>query len=236
MGIDALCGALEGLRVIELGQYLEERMPVHPSHSRFYKTVWHSFGCGDACNDNQLILNEHNGTHVDSFGHYIDRPGFEMIDEIPPRCFCGPCRVVDATHLGENRTLERQDLLMWEDTNGLIREGEVLLFDYGWMKLWDLRPNDKAFTAGYPGLGRSAAELLVERRVKLVGVDTLSVDRDGADGDPAHNLLLGNRIPVVENLRNLGLLIGKRAYFVMLPLLIREGSASPVRPIALVEE
>lgn len=69
----------------------------------------------------------------------------------------------------------------------------------------------------------------------MVGVDTLSVDRDGADGDPAHNTLLSHRIPVVENLRNLGLLHEKRGYFVALPLLIREGSASPVRPIVLVE-
>ena len=40
---------------------------------------------------------------------------------------------------------------------------------------------------------------------------------------------------MVENLRNLGLLHEKRGYFVALPLLIREGSASPARPIVLVE-
>jgi kynurenine formamidase len=69
----------------------------------------------------------------------------------------------------------------------------------------------------------------------MVGVDTLSVDKDQADSDPAHNLLLSHRIPVVENLRNLEKLHDKRGYFIALPLLIRDGSASPVRPVVLVD-
>ena len=69
----------------------------------------------------------------------------------------------------------------------------------------------------------------------MVGVDTLGVDKDGADNDPAHHILLSNKIPIVENLRNLDKLHEVRGYFVALPLLIRDGSASPVRPVMLVD-
>ena len=47
--------------------------------------------------------------------------------------------------------------------------------------------------------------------------------------------LLSNKVPVVENLRNLDRLHDRRGYFVVLPLLIRDGSASPVRPVVLVD-
>ena len=235
MSLEHLCQALADMDVVEVGQYLEENMPVHPSHSKFYKVRWHGFSLGDSCNDFQLILNEHNGTHVDSFGHYIDRPGFEFIDQVPLDKLWGPCVTVDATFLGPHETLEKEHLLDWEARHGAIRPGDGVLFDFGWMQYWDLRPNEGHFCHDFPGVGASAAAYLVERGVRMVGVDTLSVDKDGADHDPAHNTLLSNKVPVVENLRNLDRLHDRRGYFVVLPLLIRDGSASPVRPVVLVD-
>lgn len=235
MSVSQLEAALKGMELIELGQYLEEKMPNHPSHSRFYKEVWHSHANGDFCLDHQLILNEHNGTHVDSFGHYINKPGYELIDQIPVSALCGPALTIPAGFLQPRQTLEAAHIEEWEAKNGKIPKGHIVFLDYDWMKYWALRPNEGHFTANYPGLGKSGAELLVSRGVRLVGVDTLGVDADGAVDDPAHLVLLSNRVPIVENLRNLGKLQGKKAFFVALPLLIRGGSASPVRPIALVD-
>lgn len=235
MSLRDLQAALMDMEVVELGQFLEENMPVHPSHSRFYKVRWHGFRLGDPCNDFQLIFNEHNGTHVDSFGHYVDQPGFEFIDEVPLEKLCGPCVTVDSSFLGPRETLEKEHLLAWEAQYGPIQEGDGVLFDFGWMQFWALRPDDYKFCHDYPGVGASAAAYLVEKKVRMVGVDTLSVDRYEAGTDPAHNTLLFNKIPVVENLRNLPLLHGKRGYFLALPLLIRDGSASPVRPVVLVD-
>jgi kynurenine formamidase len=235
MSLQKLCEALSDMELVEVGQYLEEGMPTHPSHSKFYKVRWHGFQLGDTCNDFQLILNEHNGTHVDSFGHYIDQPGFAFIDQIPLETLCGPCVTVDATFLKARETIEKEHLLAWEAAHGPIQAGDGVLFDFGWMKYWNLRPNDRQFCHNYPGVGATAAAYLAEKRVRMVGVDTLSVDKDQADSDPAHNLLLSHRIPVVENLCNLEKLHDKRGYFIALPLLIRDGSASPVRPVVLVD-
>jgi kynurenine formamidase len=235
MSIARLGEALQGTQLVELGQYLEEKMPTHPSHSKFYKMVWHTFSNGDSFFDNQIIFNEHNGTHVDSFGHFINKPGYERIDEIPVSALCGYCVTIDASFLKDRETLTREHIMTWEQKNGQLQPDEIVLIDYNWMRFWDLRPNHGRFTADYPGLGASGAEYFVKRGVKMVGVDTLGVDADGAEGDPAHNILLSHRVPIVENLRNLDKLHGRRAYFVVLPLLIRGGSASPVRPIALID-
>ncbi|MDR1315792.1 MAG: cyclase family protein [Spirochaetales bacterium] len=235
MSIAQLAEAVKDAQIIELGQYLEEKMPTHPSHSKFYKMVWHSFANGDSFLDHQLVLNEHNGTHVDSFGHYMNKPGYELIDKLPLRSLCGICVTIDASFLKERETLNEEHITAWEQGHGQIQPGEIVLIDFNWMRYWDLRPNERRFVSGFPGLGASGAEYLVARGVKMVGVDTLGVDADQADGDPAHNTLLSHRIPIVENLRNLDKLHDRKAYFVMLPLLIRNGSASPVRPVALID-
>jgi kynurenine formamidase len=133
MGIAALEAALRDTEIVELGQYLEERMPTHPSHSKFYKTLWHGFSSGDPCLDYQLILNEHNGTHVDSFGHYINKPGYELIDEIPVRTLCGPCITIDARFLQDREVLEAEHITAWEQANGPIRGGDIVLLDFGRM-------------------------------------------------------------------------------------------------------
>ena len=153
MSLLQLCEAVKDMEVVEVGQYLEEGMPAHPSHSRFYKMRWHGFCLGDSCNDFQLILNEHNGTHVDSFGHYIDKPGFEMIDAVPLEKLWGPCVTVDATFLKDGETLEKEHLLAWEKVHGEIRPGDGVLIDFGWMQYWDVRPNDQRFCHDYPGVG-----------------------------------------------------------------------------------
>ncbi|MDR1932953.1 MAG: cyclase family protein [Spirochaetales bacterium] len=235
MSIAKLREALQDVHVIELGQYLEENMPTHPSHSRFFKNVWSSFETGGAYFANQIILNEHNGTHADSFGHFMNKPGYELIDEIPAEAFCGPCVTIDASFLKDREPLNEEHIIAWEQKNADIQRGEIVLIDFNWMRFWALRPNEGRFCSDFPGVGRSGAEYFVKRGVKMVGVDTLGVDVDKAPGDPAHNVLLSNRIPIVENLRNLDKLRGKKAYFIALPLLIRGGSGSPVRPIALVD-
>ena len=230
-----LTAALQDMRMIDLGQYLEDHMPVHPAHSRFFKTVWHSPAFGDICTDYQLIMNEHNGTHVDSFQHYIDDPSYEWIDEIPLETFQGPCVCIDATYLKACETLPAQAIVDFEKEYGEIQKGEIVLVDTGWMRYWAIRPNDAAVTHNYPGLSKEAAQYLADRGVRLVGIDTLGIDCWGADCDPAHQELLSRRIPIVENLCNLDQLHGKRGYFMMLPLKIRKGSASPVRPVAFVD-
>ena len=236
MSVKKLIEAMQDIEIVDLGQVFEENMPAHPSHSRFFRMPWHSPALGDIATDYQLVINEHNGTHVDSFRHYIAKDGYEWIDGIPLERFQAPFVVIDATYLGKCETLSLEAVKQWEAENGEIEKGCAVLVDTGWMRYWANRPDDQMFTRGYPGLSGEAAQYFVDKGVGLVGIDTLGIDCFDADGDPAHVALLTNKVLIVENLNNLGKLHGKKGYFIMLPLKLKDGSGSPVRPIALIDK
>jgi arylformamidase len=63
-------------------------------------------------------------------------------------------------------------------------------------RLW----GSSTFHADYCGVTESGASFLVEHGIKLVGVDYLSVEEFKKPGAPAHHLLLGAGIIVIEGL------------------------------------
>ena len=219
-------------KIVELGHVLEEGIPVWPTHSRFFKMKWHSPDNGDASTNFQIILNEHNGTHADAMLHY-DRKDGKSIDELPVETFFGPCCVMHFESLGKNGVVEPEHILAWEHEHGPVVKGDIVILNYGWHKLWKRMPDHKPFITDYPGLGGEGAELLRDRGVKLVGCDTLGVDALCNSHDPAHHALLYHGVAVMENLANLSQL-PPRCFFFALPLKIKGGSGSPIRPLALV--
>jgi kynurenine formamidase len=87
---------------------------------------------------------------------------------------------------------------------------------------------------GHPFLSRSAAELLASAEPALVGIDSLNID-DTSDGvRPAHTLLLGAGIPIVEHLTGLGALPESGARFHCVPAPFRGVGSFPVRAYAVV--
>jgi kynurenine formamidase len=88
---------------------------------------------------------------------------------------------------------------------------------------------------GHPFLSRGAAELLASAEPALVGIDSLNID-DTSDGvRPAHTLLLGAGIPVVEHLCNLNELPARGFRFHCVPVKFRGMSSFPVRAYAVIE-
>lgn len=75
-----------------------------------------------------------------------------------------------------------------------------------------------------------AAALAVERRVNLVGIDDLSVDRHGDETYPAHRTRLGAGVPILEGL-DLGGVTPGLYPLTALPLRIARGDGSPVRAV-----
>ena len=78
-------------------------------------------------------------------------------------------------------------------------------------------------------MSQEVAEYLVESKVKMVGVDTCSIDN--ADGFPIHRILLGADILIIENLTNLDRLAGKNFRVFALPLNLQV-DGSPARVVA----
>lgn len=131
----------------------------------------------------------HHGTHVDAPWHFI--PGAARLDQVPLDHWVGPCWVADLT--AEVECVSRVALEaagIPAGTERLLCKTRNGLTDY-WHEPWNPR---------FIYLHRSAAEWCVEKGVRTIGLDYLTVDPPTEPGFPAHLGLLGHGITIIENL------------------------------------
>jgi len=172
---------------------------------------------GDPCNVSRWQIGAHTGTHADAPFHFID-DGIGM-DEIPLDAFIGPCLVVE---VNPKTNIEREDLA-GVDFKGHSR----ILFKTRNSARW--KNNNREFDEDFVAVGLTGAEVLVEKKMKLVGVDYLSVESFHAEFEhPVHKKLLSNRVVVVEGL-NLSDIHPGEYELICMPLKVKHGDGSPVR-------
>lgn len=233
--LSRLTDLLGGFRIVDLSHSLEENMPIWPTLSKYYHTLWLSTSFGDNATAYQVIFNEHTGTHVDATGHFMPttHPEHRWIDQIPPDKWMGRAAVVDCRDIPLNGTVPAIKIQDWERDNEPVHGGDIVVFNFGWYTRWATRPNDQASLRDWPGLAPDCVELLLKRGVKAIGVDTPSPDNYGVPLEVVHHQLLSNGVLVIENLTNLDQ-VAPLCYLIALPLPIKEGTGSPVRAVALV--
>ena len=178
---------------------------------------------GDSSNVSLLSLGTHTGTHVDPPVHFIE--GREGIDRVSLDVLVGEAVVAD---------LRDADAIGPEDLDRLnLPEGtERLLCRTRNSDLWADLPTE--FPDEYVAVTPDGARWMVERGVRLVGVDFLSVELAGAEGHPVHHMLLENGTIIVEGL-DLSNAEPGRYTFACLPLRITGGDGGPARA-ALIED
>jgi kynurenine formamidase len=107
--------------------------------------------------------------------------------------------------------------------------GAAVLLHTGWDR-WFGRPE---YGVGAPFLTREAAQWLIDAGATLVGIDSLNIDDTESGGErPAHSLLLGAGVHVVEHLTNLGALPPRGARFTAAPPAVEGFGTFPVRAFA----
>ncbi|MDQ7879365.1 cyclase family protein [Microbacterium sp. QXD-8] len=107
--------------------------------------------------------------------------------------------------------------------------GAAVLLHTGWDR-WFGRPE---YGVGAPFLTGEAAQWLIDAGAVLVGIDSLNIDDTESGGErPAHSLLLGAGVHVVEHLANLGELPPRGARFTAAPPAVEGFGTFPVRAFA----
>jgi arylformamidase len=108
---------------------------------------------------------------------------------------------------------------------------KAVLFHTGWDLYW--RTEEYA-SGDHPFLTEAAATYLAKSGAALVGIDSYNIDatRDGTR--PAHSILLGHDIPIVEHLCGLGDLPDVGFRFFAVPVKVRSFGTFPVRAFGLV--
>lgn len=109
--------------------------------------------------------------------------------------------------------------------------GRAVLIRTGWDAHW----RTPQYGEDAPFVTRRAAEFLVEAAPALVGIDSVNIDDAGDGSRPAHTLLLGAGIPVVEHICNLNSLPARGFRFHCVPVKFRGVGTFPVRAYAVIE-
>ena len=157
------------------------------------------------------------------------------IDGVPPLLRRGV--LLDCARDGvlpADRELTPSDLESAARTD--IRPGDVVLIRTGWAQSFEDAGKFIARVHG-PGPGLAAARWLSDRGIFAAGSDTVAFEKVPDPAMPVHvHLLVEKGIHIVEclNLEELAAAGVHEFVFIALPLKIRGGTASPVRPVAVV--
>jgi arylformamidase len=173
---------------------------------------------GDVCNLSLLHLGSHTGTHVDAPYHFLaDGP---RLGAVPLDRMVGPCVVAD---LRGRRAIDAAAL----DTATVAR-GDILLCLTDNSAKWAAPVFQRDFTF----LTRDAADWIVARELRAVGMDYLSIEEFGSAEFPVHHRLLGAGVFVIEGLDLRGVTPG-RYVLACLPLKFPELDGAPARAVLL---
>ena len=172
------------------------------------------------------------GTHVDAPSHCI--PGGRFIHDFDINDLIMPCVVIDVSgKCHANYSLSAEDVSDFESKYGIIPKGSCVMVKTGWSNFWD-QPSKYHNNHVFPSVSREAAELLLERGVSAIGIDTLSPDRP-EDGFNVHKIFLGADKLILENVANLDSMPPTGSIVMILPMKIKDGTEAPVRLIGLIE-
>jgi kynurenine formamidase len=109
--------------------------------------------------------------------------------------------------------------------------GKAVLLHTG----WDSHFETETYLGGHPYLTEEGARLMVEGGALLVGIDSANIDDTEDRARPAHSLLLGAGIPVVEHLTNLDKIVGNDLVeLIILPAPVVGMGTFPVRAVARI--
>lgn len=207
------------MKIHDISLLIEEGMLKYPSDPTIRFTPF-KVQPGDSSNLTDLSLGTHTGTHFDAPRHFF-RSGL-TIDKLSLDKLVGWCRVIDLTSIGDN--ISKTHL-----RSAKIKKGERLLFKTSNGELY----KKKRFDTGFVGLDSSAAELFVQKEVRLVGIDYFSVEPYKTEGAPTHRALLKSGTAVIEGL-DLREVKAGNYFLAALPLKLKGLDGAPGR-VVLIE-
>lgn len=132
---------------------------------------------GESISNETVTLTTHTGTHMDAPLHYGRTSGGQpaaAIDEIPLEWCYAPGVRLDLRHVPPGAGITAADI---EDALAKIphelRPGDIPLIWTGADRLW----GTEAYRSEHPGMTRESTAWLVERGVKVIGIDSWGFDR-----------------------------------------------------------
>lgn len=188
-------------------------LPVWPGDTPFSITPLLRKSEGSSVNLTTLKATAHLGTHADAYYHYADDGAF--IGDMPLDAYVGPARVV---------TVSKTDgPLLTEDVGNVTGVERLLIHSI----VSDL---DEVWPEQFPYLSVALIDWLADAGVRLIGLDSPSVDAFDSKDLPCHHALRRRGMVNLETLYLRAVPDGDYE-LVALPLRLAGACGSPVRAI-----
>lgn len=209
-------------KIYDVSVPIREGGLVYPGNPAIHIALQQAVARGAGANVSSVEFGSHTGTHVDAARHFFDDG--QTVDQIPLETLMGPALVLE---FGDDvRAVGRADL----EKKGLDGAKRVLLKtrNSGYLT------QDPAFHQDYTYLAPDGAEFIVERGVKLVGIDYLSIEQFHSGHHLTHLTLLRAGVVIVEGL-NLDGVPPALYELCCLPLKLAGVDGAPARAVLISE-
>lgn len=151
-------------------------------------------------------------TYIDA-PYHVDEQGTKISDYSLEKLINLPVIIVSKP--------ESRRAFLLEDVEGMDVAGKAVLFHTG----NDRRFGSEAYKTDAPYLATEVAVWLADNKASLAGIDSCLVDNvDHPEEVPVHKVLLSQGVVIAENMRNIDLLVGKKAYLTAVPPKVEMGS------------
>lgn len=201
------------MKLIDITVPIRPEMPTYPGDPTVHMAKASAIAEGAVANITRLDFGVHTGTHIDAPLHFLEGAG--AAETIPLDALVGPVEVVDAT-----------------DVEGDVDESALAGLPDGTQRVLFKTRNSEfwaadTFQEGFAKLAESAAREVVQRGIRLVGIDYLSIG-----GPDAHRVLLTAGVVPVEGLDLRGVEPG-RYRLICLPMKITGSDGAPARAVLI---
>lgn len=205
-------------RIWDISPVLSPALPVWPGDTVFCARITWQMSEECPVEVGQITLSTHTGAHCDAPSHYD--PDGQAIDAVALDAYLGPCRVIDlaATDVRERGLVEARHVAA-----SLQGVPARVLF-----KTYAAAP--QAWDDGFAAIAADAIELLAAHGVRLVGIDTPSIDPRQSKTLDSHHAVRRYGMAILEGIVLDDVAAGDYE-LIALPLKLRGLDASPVRAV-----
>lgn len=201
--------------LIDISPLIHPALPVWPGDAAVaFERTW-TIGPNCPVNVSAIRLSTHTGAHVDAPFHFD--PQGETIDQVPLDTYVGPCRVIHV--IGARGTITPEQVM-----SRLEHCPPRVLF-----RTYAAAPVDR-WDNDFCAIAPETVDLLASRGVRLVGLDTPSLDPEPSKTLDAHLAVCRHRMVILE-----GLVLDRAQEgdyeLIALPLKLAGLDASPVRAV-----
>ena len=207
-------------RIFDISMPLSADTPVWPGGERFKLSPVKNMR-DHGVNESSICLNVHTGTHLDAPYHFFESG--KRAGDIPLEIMVGIAVVIE--YHGKSHITP--DFL------------ETVRFPAGCTKILFKTRNSsvatRLFTKDFTAVSAEAAEWIVQKGIRLVGIDYLSIQPIDEPDNRTHKLLLNNNVAILEGLCLKDVIPGVYT-LVALPLKISDAEGVPVRAILIADD